>query len=329
MKLFSAFLLLIILFFLVYSIFLFFKPLFIHEVLIEIKNGDSAFSIAEKLYDNGIIRSKFWFYVYVRFTGISRNLSYGKYLFYGEYSLLKVIRKIKSGEIYLRKITIPEGYSIKKVSNRLARKGFVDIDVFRDLCNDSTFAKSLTGFSIPTLEGFLYPQTYYFPEDVKEDYIIRHLVRRFFLETAELDFAPNENLNFYETIILASIVEKEAYFADEKPLIASVYLNRIESGLKLQADPTVAYILDNSGLTRSKIYYRDLEIDSPYNTYKYRGLPPTPICSPSISSINAVLNPEESDYFFFFANRKGRHIFSQTYNQHLTRQHKLKREYGE
>jgi len=328
MRLFAFILILIVVLFSFYSVFLFFKPFTVSQKIIEINQGESALSIAEKLFDNNIIKSKFAFYLYVKLTGISKNLSFGKYLFTGRYSLFDVIRKIRSAEILLRRITIPEGYNIRKTCRRLAAKKLGDYDLLKKLCQDSAFARKLTGFSIPTLEGFLYPETYYFPEEITEKEIITHLVRRFFLETAELDFAPKRNMDFYETIIMASIIEKEAHYDDEKPIIAGVYLNRIESRMKLQADPTVAYILDTYGKTRKKIYYRDLEIDSPYNTYKYLGLPPTPICSPSSVSIDAVLNPEETHYYFFFADGNGRHIFSRTYMQHLSAQRELKRNNG-
>ena len=328
MKYFALILLLVILLFVLIEVVLFLKPVYVRETLIEINNGETAIEIAEDLFQNGIIRNRSWFYLYINLTGVTKNLSYGKYLFFGYYSLPQVVNKIVSGEIYLKKITIPEGYSVKRTSKRFSRKKFGDYQRFRQLCNDSTFAKRLTGFSIPSLEGFLYPETYHFAEDTSEEKILEHMVKRFFIETADMDFAPNKKLDFYETIILASIIEREAFYDDEKPLIAGVYLNRIDYGMKLQADPTIAYILDKYGQTRKKIYYRDLEIDSPYNTYKNRGLPPTPICSPSWVSIKAVLEPESSDYLFFFANRKGRHIFSETYNQHLSKQQQLKKKYG-
>ncbi|MBN1948205.1 MAG: endolytic transglycosylase MltG [Candidatus Cloacimonetes bacterium] len=326
MKILSFVLILVVLIFIIQGVYLFFQPITLRNMVIEIKEGETASDIAEKLYEKGVITSKAWFHFYTTIAGYTNRLSYGKYLFHGSYSLTEAVQKIISGEVYLRKITIPEGLSIWRTCRRLSHFGFGDYNKFKQIANDSTFAKKVTGFSIPNLEGFLYPETYYFPEDVTEEYIITTMVRRFFLSTSNLDFAPDEKLDFYDTIILASIIEKEAKFDDEKPLIASVYLNRIEYGMKLQADPTVAYILEQLGRTRQKIYYRDLEIDSPFNTYKYSGLPPRPICSPGLSSLEAVLNPVESDYFFFFADGdKGRHIFSQTYSQHLSQQRELKR----
>lgn len=329
MKNLTYIILLIVLIFIVQSVYLFFKPVQLDEVFVTIEPGDSAITIAQKLSDKGIITSKAWFYIYVKVTGVTQDLSFGRYLFYGDFKLTEVVNKIKAGEIYLKRITIPEGLTVRKTCRRLSRKGFGDYEKLKQLANDSTFAKKLTGFNIPNLEGFLYPETYYFPEEITEEEVLTNLVRRFFIQTAELDFEPREEMDFYETIIMASIIEKEAHYDDEKPTIASVYLNRIEYGMKLQADPTVAYLLELLGRSRKKLYYKDLTIPSPYNTYLNRGLPPTPICSPSLSSISAVLYPAETDYFFFFANsRTRRHIFSQTYSQHLSKQQELKKKNG-
>jgi len=328
MKLFSVFLMLILLFFIVHGISLFVNPLDVKDTVVDIKSGETAFQIAQKLYDKNIIRSKNWFYIYAKLSKADKDLSYGKFLFYGKMTISDVLEKIKSGKVLLKKVTIPEGLTIRKTCRLLTNNGFGDYRKFNSICNDSIFAKKVTGFSIPCLEGFLFPETYFFPEDVNEEFVISHLVKEFFRQTAGLDFIPNENLDYYETIILASIVEREAKVEEEKPIIASVYLNRIENGYKLQADPTIAYVLEKSGKSRKKIFYRDLEIISPYNTYKNYGLPPTPICSPFITSIEATLKPAETDYFFFFANFGGRHEFSQTYSQHLSKQRLLKQENG-
>ena len=295
-------------------------PKKVNEVLIDISHGESALSIAEKLYEKNVIRNIRVFYLYVKFTDMDKILSFGKYHFSGKLSLLEVVDILGSGKVVLRKVTIPEGLTIIKTARVLSQYGFADYDKFVALCNDSLFARKLTGFSVSSLEGFLYPETYHFPYEVSEEYIIKTLVQEFFSQTQSFDFAPNSDLNFYETLILASIVEREARFKEEQTTIASVYLNRIKYNYKLQADPTVAYALEQQGKIRKKIYYRDLKIDSPYNTYKNYGLPPTPICSPAISSIQAVLEPAETDYFFFFANGSGRHEFNQTYQQHINQQ---------
>ncbi len=297
-------------------------PKKVNEVLIDISKGESAKVIAEKLNEKGIIRSEEIFYLYVKLLKIDKTLSFGKYHFSGKLSIPEVVKILDLGKVVLRKVTIQEGLTIKKTAKILSQYGFVDHDKFVTLCNDSLFAKKLTGFPIQSLEGFLYPETYHFPYEVSEQYIIKTLVQEFFSQTQNFDFDPNRDLDFYEIIVLASIVEREARLSEEQPIIASVYLNRIKYNYKLQADPTVAYALELNGKIRKKIYYRDLKIDSPYNTYKHYGLPPTPICSPAISSIQAVLDPAETDYFFFFANRNGsgKHEFNQTYQQHLDQQ---------
>jgi len=298
-------------------------PKQINESVIDIAKGEPAQKIAEILYEKGIIRSDKIFYFYVKLHKIDKKLSFGKYHFAGRLSMPEIVDILEKGKVVLRKVTIPEGLTIKKTSRVLSQYGFVDNEKFIALCEDSLFAKKLTGFPISSLEGFLYPETYHFPYEVSEEYIINTLVQSFFDQTQHFDFAPNKGLGFYDTIILASIVEREARFDDEKPTIASVYLNRLKYNYKLQADPTVAYALELKGRIRKKIYYRDLKIDSPFNTYKHFGLPPTPICSPSVSAIKAVLEPAETDYFFFFANGNGRHEFNQTYQQHLKQQNRL------
>ena len=308
--------------------FLIFLPKQVNEVLMEIKKGETALSIAQKLSDHRVIRSKNSFYVFIKLTKSEGFLNYGKYLFKGKLALSDVIDTIKSGKVVLRKVTIPEALSVRKTCKLLAKEEFGDFQQFLDICNDPQIAKQFTGFSISSLEGFLYPETYHFPEGVSEKYIISHLVKSFFSQTADLNFVPDEQLDFYDVIILASIVEREARIEKEKPTIASVYLNRLNYHYKLQADPTIAYALEEQGKTRKKIYYKDLNIDSPYNTYKNYGLPPTPICSPYTTSIEATLKPAETDYFFFFANFGGRHEFSQTYAQHLSKQRLLKQENG-
>ncbi|HPR16852.1 MAG TPA: endolytic transglycosylase MltG [Candidatus Cloacimonadota bacterium] len=308
--------------------FLCYFPKTIHDTIIDIEPGESALAIADKLFDQNLIYSRRAFYLYIKLTNSEGDLSYGRYLFQGKLNLIKIIGLIKSGKVLLHKVTIPEGLPAWKICKILSRKGFGEYDEFLGLYSDSTFARKMTGFNIPNLEGFLYPETYFFPDEATEELILSSMVKEFFDQTADLDFKPNELLNFYETIILASIVEREARLNSEKPLIAGVYLNRLKYDYKLQADPTVAYILELQGKSRKKIYYNDLLIDSPYNTYKNYGLPPTPICSPSKSSIEAVLLPEESDYFFFFADGTGGHTFTKTYQQHLFQQNQLKAKNG-
>ena len=329
MKYLTIIILFIFSFFFFYTVYSFVRPHDIGEKILDIKQGDTARGITNKLYENGIICNTNLFYYYVKFTGKSKHLKYGKYFFKGSYSLLEVIDQIKKGKIHLRKITIPEGYTTKKICALFAKNNFGNYNVFREQCNNANFAQELTGYPINNLEGFLYPETYLFPEDVSEKFILNHLSKEFFKKVPFYDSISTENLTSYEVLILASIVEREAQRESEKPLIASVYLNRIRhGGYRLQADPTVAYALELIGKKRKKIYFKDLKIDSPYNTYKYKGLPPTPICNPSLSSIEAVLNPQKSKFFYFVADKKGGHLFSRTFSEHQRKQEILREQNG-
>ncbi len=323
-KYFALFLLAIVLILAGYELYLVFAPHDLSEVIIRIEQGDTAEEIAEKLAANDVIRSKLCFILYVKITGIDEDLSYGEYFFSERKTIPGVAKKLKQAQVRLYRITIPEGLTIRQTAEIFADKGFISSDIFVSLCSDSLFAYHLTGHNVQTLEGFLYPETYHIPRNASEEYIISTMVAESFKQTRSLEFPSQKGYSFYDTLILASIVEREATFRDEMPLIAGVYHHRLRIGKRLQADPTVAYALAKEGIFRSRIYYVDLEIQSPYNTYRYSGLPPAPICSPSLAAIEAAHNPQDTDYLFFFADRRGRHIFSRTYREHLNKQRALR-----
>ena len=295
-----------------YEIYLLIFPRTINEVIVEIKIGEPAAVIADKLVQHGVIRSKWLFMALVRIQGVDKELSYGNYLFSGRLSTASVARQLIDGKIMLERVTIPEGLTIRGTARRLEASGFGNFDNYVNLAYDPVFAEQITGFQVQSLEGFLYPETYHFAEGVSEEFVLRTLVNEFFKKTATLHLPQEFAYSFYDLIIIASIVEREATYHDEKPLIASVFLNRLNIGKRLQADPTVAYALSKQGIHRTTIYYNDLNIDSPYNTYRRIGLPPTPICNPSVISMQAVLEPADSEFLYFFADRRGRHIFSKT-----------------
>ncbi|PID27767.1 MAG: aminodeoxychorismate lyase [Candidatus Cloacimonadota bacterium] len=318
------FIVLTFLFFLSYGAYNMLKPVKVSYRLFEIKQGDTAEDIAEHLYNNALINSVQAFRFIVKFTGKDKNLGAGIYLFEGKYTVWDIIDKFAECKVKLEKVTVPEGLTLKKTAKILAKNNFADYDTLLALANDSVFASKITGFKVKSLEGFLYPETYMLPLGVNEEYILKHLVKSFFAQTAILEFDEFTELSVYEILILASIVERETYRQSEKPTIASVYLNRLEIGMRLQADPTVAYALEEIGKKRRKIYLKDLRIKSPYNTYRNKGLPPTPICSPSVSAIEAVLHPEDTDYLFFCANGRGSHLFTSNYREHLKVLHKLR-----
>jgi len=303
-------------------------PVTVPETIISITKGDSADTIAAKLYKDDIIKSPFWFKVFSRLTHSDRYLKPGRFVFGGDTDLLSTLRKIKDGKSLKLTVTIPEGYSQYKTLKRLERSGIASYQEFVALCSNPVFVQKLTGKPGKSLEGFLYPETYQFDSYVKPDSVLAVMVGEFFKKTAALPLPAVQTPEFYQILTLASIVEKEAVMPDEKPTIASVYWNRLRLPKKLESCPTVDYLLEQRDIHRDYLLYSDLTIQSPYNTYIVEGLPPTPICSPTVSTIKATMNPAKTNYLFFFADRKGRNIFSASYEEHLQKQrqfHKMER----
>lgn len=287
--------------------------------IVTISPGMSADAISEMLHELGVIRSAFVFNIMLRITNTDSHLKAGEYLLNPTLSTMDVIKKLNEGDIVTYRITIPEGYELKQIAKELAQAGLVDYDRFLLLASNAelVFGENLP-FDLPidSLEGYLFPDTYYFAKEQSEEAIIRQMVARFVEQVI-----PNVDLSLldyrftlHEVVTLASIVEKEVIYDFERPLVAAVYLNRLDINMRLQADPTVRYVMTEN---RSRVLYRDLEIDSPYNTYRYGGLPPGPIASPGLRSILAVLNPADVDYLFFVAKHDGTHQFSRTFEEHV------------
>ncbi len=252
----------------------------------------------------------------------SSRPKYGKYRFNGKFNYPDIIKKISSSDVITTTVTIPEGYTNRHIAALLSHKKLADFHTFDSLTTDSTFIADL-GLQVTNLEGFLFPDTYEIPYFADEKLIIRKMVNNFRLYLSHYIPKKMEFDSLYSTLILASIVEREAAWDKERDLIAGVYQNRLNRNMLLQADPTVAYALELDNQSRKKIYYHDLKIRSKYNTYIYKGLPPTPICNPGIQSILAAFKPRETNYLFFFAGDNSRHIFSKTYREHLKKLNRI------
>jgi UPF0755 protein len=180
--------------------------------------------------------------------------------------------------------------------------------------------KRLTGFEAVSLEGFLYPETYAFDIDIQPEQMFALMTAQFFKRVAGAGISIEDKKKFYHELILASIVEQEAVLEEEKPLLAGVFLNRLKKGMKLESCPTVDYTLEQQGIFRKQLTYADLQVETPYNTYRIQGLPPNPICNPSVSSLQAVVNPLVTGYLYFFADFQGKNVFSKTYTEHINKQ---------
>ncbi len=282
--------------------------------VVDIDYGDSIWTIAEKLKKAGLIRNAFVFALYAIITGKYKNLKAGEYGFYLSQSPEEILNMMEKGRVLHRKVVIPEGSTLWQIADILQKRGICKKEDFLKLATDPEVAKKY-GLPGPTLEGYLYPDTYYFPKGTHPGVVIKTMVENFWKHWKKFEkLAKKKKMSLKEVITLASIVEKEALYNREKPLIAAVYLNRLKKGMPLQADPTINYALKSFKPISPKDYYR---VKSPYNTYLHTGLPPTPICSPGEASIRAVLHPAKVRYLYFVAKGDGTHYFSVTYRQHL------------
>ncbi|MBD3348278.1 MAG: endolytic transglycosylase MltG [Candidatus Eisenbacteria bacterium] len=286
------------------------------RVLVEVRGGAPLREIARELEKAGVVRSSGKFVLAVRVLGLTEKLQAGTYEFGPRLSELDVLRSLRYGEVAGRRITVPEGYRASQIAALLERKLGIDSGEFMELVHDPEVMRSLD-VSAPSLEGYLHPDTYRMRLDATAREAIEMMVEETmsFLEGPRRQRAESIGLTVHQVLTLASIIEAEALFDRERPRISAVYHNRLERGWRLEADPTVRYALGKYG---RKLYYKDLDSDSPYNTYRNAGLPPGPICSPGKASITAALYPDpDSEDFFFVADGDGTHTFSRTFSEHV------------
>jgi UPF0755 protein len=278
-----------------------------------IKEGDTVRSAAGRLKRQNLITSRDFFTalsVVTKHTGIRK----GKYRIERGASSIGILIKLVKGDIVTAKVTLPEGFNLYSIATRLEEKKVADSGLFIFYASNTDFLRA-TGLSAPTAEGYLFPDTYILPEEADARDIIITMRKRADQVYSMIDFSPagSAGMSEYDIIILASLIEKEARVAAERPAISSVFHNRLKRGMKLDCDPTVRYAARNF---TGPILRSELLSDSPYNTYIRRGLPPTPICSPGKSAIEAALKPENTAYLYFVARNDGSHYFSKTLSEH-------------
>jgi UPF0755 protein len=281
--------------------------------VITIREGMSLKEVASALKGNGIIANKDLFMLWTRLLGNSRKIKAGEYLLNSGMAPVRIIEILTRGIIITYPVTVPEGFSIEQIGDILAANGLADKKLFVSLAHEPGVIKKY-GISGPSLEGFLYPDTYQFGKGLPPSLIIDVMVKRFWeIVGPYMDRIKGLKMTVEEVITLASIVEKETGTAEEMPLIASVFLNRLRNGMRMESDPTVIYGMNDftGNLTR-----KDLLESTPYNTYVIRGLPPGPIANPGLASIKAVLYPAETDYLYFVSKNDGTHYFSSSLEEH-------------
>lgn len=289
-------------------------------VEVEIRPGSTAAGIADKLHRRDVLAGPFWFRVLVIARGAGGDLKAGTYRFQGGMSAAEVLDTLVAGSRPVdRRVTIPEGLTVRETIGRLAGSGLGTREGFEQALLESM--PLVHGFDPASedAEGYLFPDTYRFAEQSSEREVLRAMIYRF-LEAASrtMGTAPGGGAGFdlRETATLASLVEKETAVDGERNLVAGVFANRLRRGMRLQCDPTVIYAIERSGRPVKRLLRADLDVDSPWNTYRYFGLPPGPICCPGEASLRAASRPAETRYLYFVADGEGGHDFSRTIGEH-------------
>jgi len=278
-----------------------------------VPDGSTLSKVAEGLESKVLIKSNEPFLFWAKLMGYSRNIKAGEYRLNAHMSPLNILEVMSKGSIVTPPVTIPEGYNRMQIGALLEDKGLADKKKFISLTGSPDVARAY-GFSGPDLEGYLYPDTYQFSRGLSEETIVDVMVRHFLDVSASFrDRIKASGMTLEQVVILASIVEKETGSAEERPIIASVFLNRLKKRIRLETDPTVIYGIKNFDGNLKK---KDLNQYTPYNTYVIRGLPPGAIANPGREAIRAVLYPADTSYLYFVSKNDGTHHFSETLSEH-------------
>ncbi|MGQ8872465.1 endolytic transglycosylase MltG [Paenibacillus sp. TSA_86.1] len=298
-------------------------------VVFEIKSGSGISKIADQLQQEGLIRSSLVFKGYLKWNKLGSNFMAGTYAMNPGVTYDEIVHKLSSGNVVpeeMVKFTIPEGYTVLQMADKLSAEGIVDKKEFLKLANDPSAFEVDIIKDIPVdeelryvLEGYLFPETYEMKKGSTTHDVMQRMLEEFQTKVnsisdlqAKLD---EKKLSLHELLTIASLVEREVVVDQERALVAGVIYNRIKQDMKLEIDATVQYLLDKP---KARLLFKDLKVQSPYNTYLNKGLPPGPIASPSLASIEAALHPEASEYLFYVTKKDGTsgHLFAKTYKEH-------------
>ena len=288
------------------------------RIYLRVTPGMTASDIGTLLQQHGVVSSKYKFWFIARINGAESKFKTGSYALHRDMEARDVLRMLVDGDTSTLRFTIPEGYSVKDIAKRLGDEGLADPEEFLQA------AQSFAPYSYMkrnsradyAAEGFLFPDTYEITSDASAKDILKMMAKDFDDKlTPELrERAQQRDLSIYELITLASLVEKEARFDEDRPKIAQVFLQRLRIGMPLQSDTTLQYLMKGP---KEDVSIEDTRMNSPYNTYQHQGLPPGPIANPGIAAIWAVLYPADTDYLYFVADRQGHNHYSRSYEEHL------------
>jgi UPF0755 protein len=287
------------------------------EQFVEIPAGAGTRTIGDRLVQGGVIRDALSFRVGLYVSGKGRHLQAGEYRFDRAMTPMEVIDKLARGDVYVINITFPEGLTAADMAKIFEVHGLGTAAAFVKAAHDPSPIKTLDP-AARDLEGYLFPETYLLPRHTDAARLVRLMTTRFeqVLTPEARQAADARGLTIRQVVTLASIVEKEAARPDERPIVAAVYENRLRIGMPLQCDPTVIYALERVGRYTGNLRRDDLAFDSPYNTYRYPGLPPGPIASPGRASLEAAIHPASVDFLYFVSRNDGSHEFARTLEEH-------------
>ena len=287
------------------------------EQFVEIPPGSGTAAIARRLADAGVVTDVNTFRLALWVTGQGRRLQAGEYRFDHPLSARQVAEKIGRGEVYVHPITFREGLTIKQMAELYESRGFGPAKDFVEAAKNVALVQAIDP-AAKDLEGYLFPDTYALPRRATADQLVARMVASFTkaLTPDLIEKATANGQSVRQLVTLASIVEKETGKAEERPMVAAVYANRLKIGMGLQCDPTVIYALERAGRFNGNLTREDLQFDSPYNTYRYAGLPPGPIAAPGRASLEAAADPASVPYLYFVSRNDGSHAFASTLDEH-------------
>ena len=283
-------------------------------ITFNIPTGASFYRISKELEENGLISSHYIFSLWIKIKGLGNKMKAGEYSLSPSMPPLEILGILKQGRVATHTITIPEGFSMLQIADLFNRAGLADKEKFLEAANSPEILKKYK-IAACNLEGYLYPDTYRMAKGLSAISVIEIMVSRFMeIYNSIIEESSPSGMSMEELVTLASIIEKETGKSSERPIISSVFHNRLKKGMKLESDPTVIYgIHDFNG----NITKKDLNTITPYNTYIIPGLPPGPIANPGKAAIEAALKPEDTEYIFFVSKNDGTHVFSEIYRDHV------------
>lgn len=290
-------------------------------VIFSVRSGESFGEVAAQLSEAGVVRSEMMVRLLARARNADGRIRAGRYSLPTSLRAGQVLTLLIEGHQEQVSVTIPEGWTVRRIGERLQEHGVTTVEAFARAITDSALIGEY-GIRAQSMEGYLFPDTYMFPRDYPANGVVRHMAENFFRQLARVqpDFKRMDPEKLHETIILASIVEREYQLPEEAPLIASVFLNRLSVDIGLQSCATIAYVMTElQGKEHpTMITYEDLEVESAFNTYRWHGLPPGPISNPGAVALNAAFFPVESDYWYFVLKNAitGEHYFSRDLDEH-------------